>query len=169
MVAMTNEQQNSPSDDAVRAAMRAAARRIDSVSARLRIGGAIPADEYHRLAEAGVTHVVDLRESHEVDESRLSELAADRRHVPVPNHGAPTLQQLEDVSAWFADQGDDATLYVHCQGGFGRASTMVIGLLVQQGMAVSDAEAQVRAARPEIRLNDEQRAWLRAVEALRNP
>lgn len=164
---MTNEPQASTGDDAARAAMRAAARRIDRITDRLHIGGAIPADEYHRLAEAGVTHVVDLREAHEVDESRLAELSADRKHVPVPNHGAPTLQQLKDVGAWLAEQGDDATLYVHCQGGFGRASTMVIGLLVQQGTSVAEAEEQVRAARPEIRLNDEQRAWLRAVEARR--
>jgi protein-tyrosine phosphatase len=161
---MTNEQQ--PADPA-REAMRAAARRIDTVNPWLRIGGAIPADEFGRLAEAGVPHVIDLREEHEVDASRLDELPAARRHVPVANHAAPTHEQLQDLTAWIAEQDGQPTVYVHCQGGFGRASTMAIGLLVQQGISVEEAEQQVRTARPEIRLNDDQRAWLKSVEERR--
>ena len=45
---------------------------------------------------------------------------------------------------------------------------MAVGLLVAQGTALDDAIRQVREARPEMRLNDEQLAWLRTVEERRD-
>lgn len=159
---MTSEQ-----PDPVRAAMAAARGRIDHVNEWLRVGSAIPASEAARLEEAGVTHIVDLREATEFEPEQVAYPALDRQHVPVPNHGAPTLQQLEDVSQWLETQ-DAGGVYVHCAGGFGRAATMAVGLLVDRGATVEEAEAEVRAARPEIRLNDDQRDWLREVEARRS-
>lgn len=44
---------------------------------------------------------------------------------------------------------------------------MAVGLLVQQGTPLEEAIEKVRSARPEMRLNDEQLAWLRALEARR--
>lgn len=154
--------------DAQRDAMRAARNRIDHVNGWLRLGGAIPASEAERLQEAGVTRIVDLREADEFEAAQVDYPSIERRHVPVPNHGAPTLAQLQDVTEWLAQQGDENSVYVHCAGGFGRAATMAIGLLVQRGASVDEAEATVRAARPEIRINDDQRDWLRDVESLRS-
>lgn len=59
------EERREPShvpDDARREAMRAAARRIDRVNEWLQLGGALPPEEYGRLCQAGITHVVGLRE-----------------------------------------------------------------------------------------------------------
>jgi protein-tyrosine phosphatase len=157
--------------DEQRAAMRAAARRIDQVNSWLLVGGFVPAPEYGRLREAGVTHVVDLRESEELGEensppppTHLEELGISRAQVPVANGHAPTLDQLTEARSWLDAQGDDATLYVHCGGGFGRACTMAVGLLVDRGTSLDDALQQVREARPEMRINDEQLEWLRSVE-----
>jgi protein-tyrosine phosphatase len=144
--------------------MRAAARRIDRVNDWLHVGGAIPPEEYDRFGQAGITHVVDLREENEADPARLEVLGITRRHVPVPDRGAPTMEQLTEVVTWFDEQNGESAIYVHCGGGFGRAATMAVALLVQQGNALEMAVEQVRAARPEIRLNDDQLAWLRAVE-----
>ena len=44
---------------------------------------------------------------------------------------------------------------------------MSVALLVQKGATVDAAIEQVKAARPEIRLNEEQMTWLREVEARR--
>ena len=52
----------SAADDARRAAMRTASKRIDRVNEWLQLGGALPPEEYQRLRQVGVTHVVDLRE-----------------------------------------------------------------------------------------------------------
>lgn len=166
---VTNGQPAGEVDDARRARMAAASKRIDQVKHWLQVGGAIVPGDYERLRAAGVTHVVDLREDHEVDadSARLTELGIERKHVPVPNRHAPTTPQVLDVMEWFPAGNDNASLYVHCQGGFGRAGTMAVGLLVQSGLPLEQAEQEVRSVRPEISINDEQRAWLEGLEQQR--
>jgi protein-tyrosine phosphatase len=118
--------------------------------------------------------VVDLRQDEELGEDngppptlRLNELGISRWQVPVANGQAPTLEQLAEAQSWFDAQGDGATLYVHCGGGFGRACTLAVGLLVDRGASLDDALQQVRDARPEMRINEEQLEWLRSVEQRR--
>jgi protein-tyrosine phosphatase len=166
---MANEESNQPppSEDPQRVAMRAAAKRIERVTDWLHVGGALPPEEYGRLRDAGINHVVDLREEAAADTARLKELGILQRHVPVPNQSPPTIEQLSDVANWLSDQ-PRATVYVHCQGGFGRAATMAVGLLVFHGAAVDDAVEQARKVRPEIRLNAKQMAWLRFVALQRS-
>ena len=151
-------------DEARRAAMRAAARRIDRVNEWLHVGGALQPEEYERFLEARITHVVDLREEDIPGVERLLELGVTRRQVPVPNGSPPTLEQLVEVAGWFESQDDSCSLYVHCGGGFGRAATMAIGLLILGGAGFESALEQVRQVRPEIILNEEQVAWLRSIE-----
>jgi protein-tyrosine phosphatase len=147
--------------------MAAASKRIDRVQPWLQVGGAVPPEDYERLQAAGVTHVVDLREDHEVDadDARLRALGIERKQLPVPNRHAPTSEQVLEVLEWLPDDG--ASVYVHCQGGFGRAGTMTVGLLVQRGLTVDEAERRVRSIRPEININDVQRAWLEDLERTR--
>jgi protein-tyrosine phosphatase len=166
---MTNENTGGQSSDetARRAAMAAASKRIDRVRPWLQVGGALAPEDYERLQAAGVTHVVDLREDAEVDAGveQLATFGIERRQVPVPNRKAPTTQQVLEVLDWLPSDG--ASVYVHCQGGFGRAGTMAVGLLVQSGRTVEEAEREVRASRPEININDAQRAWLEELERSR--
>jgi protein-tyrosine phosphatase len=152
-----------PAGDPQREAMRAAAKRIDRVNGWLHVGGALSSDEYKRFQEAGITHVVDLREEAPSDNEHLQELGIERRHVPVPDRGPPTVEQLAEVASWLTEGDQGAQLYVHCKGGFGRAATMAVGLLILHGSAPDNAVEQVRLARPEMRLNEDQLAWLSAV------
>lgn len=164
---MTHEGPPPPSaEDAHREAMRAAIKRIDRVNDWLQLGGALPPEEYRRFRDAGITHVVDLREDAEVnvDLARLTELQITRLQVPVPNHGAPTIKQLLAIATWLDTKDETGEVYVHCGGGFGRAATMAVGLLIYSGARLDDAVQQVREARPEIRINADQLAWLRSVE-----
>jgi protein-tyrosine phosphatase len=153
-----------PPADPEREAHRAAAKRIDRVSEWLHVGGALSPDEYVRFRAAGITHIVDLREETLADARMLDELGIVCRHVPVPDRGPPSTQQLVAVAEWLDEQDPDARLYVHCKGGFGRAATMAVGLLVLRGSALDDAVEQVRRARPEMRLNPAQLEWLQTVE-----
>jgi protein-tyrosine phosphatase len=156
--------QTQPARDPAREANRAAAKRIDRVNDWLHVGGALPPDEYVRFRAAGITHIVDLREETLADARMLDELGIACRHVPVPDRGPPRTQQLVAVADWLDEQEPDARLYVHCKGGFGRAATMAVGLLVLRGSALDDAVEQVRRARPEMRLNPAQLEWLQTVE-----
>jgi len=155
-----------PSEDVRRAAMRAASRRIDRVNDRLHLGGAITAEEYRRFSDGGITHIVDLREDSEVDSdlARLREMNIEHLQVPVPNHGAPSTGQLQTLVEWLDSFAGEPVVYVHCGGGFGRAATMAVALLVQEGASVDAAIDQVRKARPEIRINDDQLKWLKEIE-----
>jgi protein-tyrosine phosphatase len=153
-----------------RARMRAAARRIDRVNDWLQVGGAIPVEEFERLQQAGVTRVLDLREEHEDPTpgiETLQELGISKMRVAVVNGSAPTLEQFDVAIDWLEGNEDDAALYVHCGGGFGRACTMAVGLLVHRGSSLDQALEQIRAARPEMRINDVQLEWLRSVEGRR--
>ena len=169
---MTNESGHSEQgDEARRAVMRAAARRIDRVNDWLQLGGFIPSGEYERCLDAGISHVIDMRETHELDDAnspppaeRLQELGIARREIPVPNGSAPSREQLREAAEWIQTQPERRSLYVHCGGGFARAATMTIGLLILEGSSFEDALQQVREARPEIIPNEEQVAWLRALE-----
>lgn len=163
---MTGQKSESPRlvTDPIQNPQRAAAKRIDRVNKWLHLGGALSSEEYARFREAGITHVVDLREAIPLDGDGLEQLGIARRHVPVPDGGPPRTEQLSEVAGWLAEQGQGARIYVHCKGGFGRAATMAVGLLVLRGIALNDAVEQVRTVRPEIRLNAEQLAWLHTVE-----
>lgn len=140
-----------------------AAAHIDRVLDWLQVGGAIVPDDYELLRDAGVTHVIDLREkpASQDDIDRLAALGIRRLHVPVADGHAPTGDQLRNVREWFAGEPEGSALYVHCQAGFGRAGTMAVGLLVDSGLPLEQAEHLVRSARPGITLNEEQRAWLK--------
>lgn len=141
--------------------------RIDRVNDWLYVGGAVPPEQYQRLVDLGIGRVIDLREEVPDEAGALDALGIERHHAPVINHLAPTDAQLEEVAASIATTAGDRPVYVHCAGGFGRATTMAVGLLVQQGTPLEEAIEKVRSARPEMRLNDEQLAWLRALEARR--
>lgn len=149
-------------------AMRLAIRRIDRVTDWLQLGGAVPPDEYDRFRRAGITHVVDLREENEADLERLEVLDISRRHVPVADFHAPALEQLLDVDQWFKPHRGSGCLYVHCGGGFGRAATLAVALLVLDSTALDAAIERVRGARPEIRITSQQLEWLQTVEPPRN-
>jgi protein-tyrosine phosphatase len=156
--------QAQPAAEPEREANRAAAKRIDRVNEWLHVGGALSPDEYARFRAAGITHIVDLREETLADTRMLEALGITCRHVPVPDRGPPSTEQLVAVADWLDEQDPDARMYVHCKGGFGRAATMAVGLLVLRGSGLDDAVEQVRQARPEMRLNPAQMEWLQRVE-----
>lgn len=154
-------------DDARRQAIRDAARRIDRVTERLYVGGAIPAGEYQRFVDAGITHLVDVREDSEIDAdlALLEQLEIARLQIPVINHTAPTDEQLSKVAAWVGPKDGGPVVYVHCGAGIGRAATIAVGILLHESVPLADAIEKVRKVRPEIHINDDQLDWLRTVEA----
>jgi hypothetical protein len=57
------------------------------------------------------------------------------------------------------------TIYIHCAQGRGRSAALAAALLIARGMAanVDEAEAALSRARPSVRLNSAQRAWVARV------
>jgi protein tyrosine phosphatase (PTP) superfamily phosphohydrolase (DUF442 family) len=167
--ARSREQSMSDSKDAKDGGPVPPAQRIDRVDDWLYVGGAVPPTDYHRLADVGVARVVDLREQVPDDLGALAALGIERHHAPVVNHTAPTDAQLEQIAAALGPPDADKPVYVHCAGGFGRATTMAVALLVREGVPLAEALARVKQARPETSINEEQMAWLRALETRHRP
>ncbi len=68
-------------------------------------------------------------------------------HLPVPDYGAPTLQQIEEFLAFIEVAEGDGAVAVHCFAGQGRTGTMLACALVDRGMTAEDAIRIVRAKR----------------------
>src|SRR5262249_53231389 len=78
-------------------------------------------------------------------------------HVPVPDMGAPTPDQLETcVSAIRRAHDRDMGVVVHCAAGLGRTGVIVASYFVAGGMTAADAVDRVRELRPGSIETDEQ-------------
>ena len=90
-----------------------------------------------------------------------------RRYLCLPTLDAsvpPETEFREFVQAILSESGPT---YVHCAEGHGRSGMVAAALLVSKGLAtdVEDAVAQLRKARPGIRLNDRQAALVARVSS----
>lgn len=156
-------------DDRKAAAQRAARHRIDRVNEWLQLGGAPAIEDYLRLVERGITHVIDLRQDGELnaDPGALESLGIAWRRLPVANHGVPEDSALAGTLAWLETASSPRQVYVHCVGGIGRGATIAAALLIFQGKPAAAAFDEVRRARPEVEISQAQATWLRFLEVAR--
>lgn len=111
------------------------------------------------LRRHGIEHVVNMRA--EFDDSARGLTLTGYCHLPTIDMTPPTIEQLrEGVRFIRAALSSGGKVYIHCLAGVGRAPSMAIAYLVSEGVPLSEASAQVRAARPFIDFTDEQLARL---------
>ena len=82
--------------------------------------------------------------------------------LPVPDGYPPTPEQL-DIGSAIINQAvsEGKNIYVHCKNGHARSPTMVASYLIRfKGMGVDDAIDMIKAKRPEIHVEDNQRQAL---------
>lgn len=85
--------------------------------------------------------------------------------LPVPDHEAPTICQLDIGTAVIAEaEAKKYHVYLHCKNGHGRSPTLAIAYFIRRGMRFEEAEAFVRSKRPEIMPTEAQRARLQEYE-----
>ncbi len=128
------------------------------------MGSAASAREAARLARDGIDRVVDLRE----EGANVSEWPPQIliSHIPMEDHGTPTIAALESVAVTVSDlvkQGHE--VLVHCYAGVERTPTVVCAALVMMGWSLSDAYQRVLEVRPEAAPTDGQLDVLRAWSA----
>ena len=115
-----------------------------------------------RLARDGIDCVVDLREEGAEVGHWPPEVLV--RHVPLVDHGTPTVAELHDAAATVSalvQQGHE--VLVHCHAGVERTPMVVCAALVMLGWSLTDAYQLVLEVRPEAAPTDGQLAVLRAL------
>lgn len=113
------------------------------------------------LLERGVTYDLSLEE----DRVDTPLGGAAYLWLPIKDEHAPTEQQFAmGVSFVEAAVQTGRRVYVHCKNGHGRAPTMVAAYFIKTGMSTEDALALIAEHRPEIHVNDVQRAALHTYE-----
>lgn len=94
------------------------------------------------------------------DLARVRALGFERHNIPVRDLHPPTVGQLEQFVKIVGALPPGAKTVVHCQGGIGRTGTVAAAYLIAKGMAVPEAIAYVRKARPHAVETPEQEAIL---------
>ncbi|MGI8657568.1 MAG: protein-tyrosine phosphatase family protein [Candidatus Limnocylindria bacterium] len=125
----------------------------------------LDASGYAHLADEGVTHVIDLRSEASDDPAVMRSLELAWRRVPIDDRSAPTNQQLAEINAWLDANDEQPVVYVHCEGGLGRAPTIATALLMQRGFTRAEAHRFILAVRSAASPTPDHDAWLSAMEA----
>ena len=134
------------------------------VTERIAVGGGIwNADNMAELAQAGITHIIDMQI--EFDDTPLaSEYGIEVLWNPTDDDFEAKPRELFQSGVDFAVKALDqpaAKLYVHCAAGVHRAPMMMLALLASMGWGMWDAIRTIQKKRPVADFAD---VYVRSVE-----
>ncbi len=118
-----------------------------------------------RLEQLGITGSVNLRI--EFDDRVHGLSLREYCYIPIINDHAPTLAQLSQGVAfvrWIV--AEKGKVYIHCQGGLGRAPTMAAAYFISQGFTLNEAVRLIKQVRPFIEIKPSQMEQLERFEAM---
>jgi len=114
------------------------------VTSSLAVGGRVREEDIERLAQAGVTRVIDTRSEYRDDEAALNRSGIQLLYVPTPDTQPLTVEDLLTASAWALEQiRAGQRVLIHCEHGVGRSVLLTCAVLVRDGYS---AEAALRLA-----------------------
>jgi hypothetical protein len=137
-------------DHFVRIVTGAPIQSVSQITPQLHVGGQYRRRGWSRLAERGITAVVNLRI--EFDNAAVGIAPPRYLYLPTIDDEPPTLEQLREGCTFIAEEiAQGGGVYIHCGAGIGRAPTTAAAYLVSTGLTPDQAWARIRAARPFIR------------------
>lgn len=88
-------------------------------------------------------------------------------YIPVINEHAPSLEQLQQGISFIQQEiANGKKIYIHCQGGLGRAPTFAAAYLISQGLTTNEAIEKIQLIRPFIDIKPGQKEQLQKYETL---
>lgn len=121
-------------------------------------------DDLLFLRRTGIERIVSLT-MEPLDAYQVERFSMEVVHLPVPDGGAPTLEQIEEFNAlvtrWLRS---GKKVVVHCGAGYGRSGTMLACYLVGTGCTSEQAIRRVRRFRPQSIETAEQEACIAGYE-----
>jgi len=115
------------------------------------------------LAKRGIDSTINMRI--EFDDTEHGLHFEQHRHFPTVNDTAPSLDHLLEGIEFIKEvhQGG-GKVYIHCEGGMGRAPSMAAAYLMYRGMGMQEAIDFLTNKRPFVRLVPEQIEQLKRLE-----
>ena len=118
------------------------------VTDSLAVGGRVREDDIERLAQSGVTRVVDTRAEYKDDEAALNRANIQLLYLPTPDTQPLTIEQLLEGTAWVLEQiRAGEKVLIHCAHGVGRSVLLTAASLVRDGYSTEDALRLVETKR----------------------
>lgn len=135
---------------------------ISWINDSLAVSGAFLDDDIPYLKREGVDAIVDLRREFCDNAERIRKCGMEFLHVAVDDCYCPSFDQLEEVLNFAGPILDDGKgLLVHCQNGCGRSPLVIVAILVDRGMNVSDAVSLVQDKHPRTGFTEHQERFIR--------
>lgn len=135
------------------------------ITPHLAVGGRILPADISRLAQTGITRVVDTRSEHKDDAEALAGAGIELLYLPTPDTYPLTVEQLQQGSRWINEQiAQHERVLVHCEHGVGRSVLLTAAALVAGGMSANDAIELVQSRRWQAAPNHRQMQRLQEFE-----
>ncbi len=137
------------------------------VTDTLAVGGRVRPEDIHRLAQAGVSAVVDTRSEHQDDEKAMAAEGIALLLLPTLDTYPLSIEQLQEGATWVNEQiAQGKRVLIHCEHGVGRSVLLTAAVLVQQGMGADEALALVQQRRWQAAPNHRQTKRLQEFERM---
>nr|XP_054757553.1 dual specificity protein phosphatase 3-like [Lytechinus pictus] len=130
---------------------------VNEVYDRVFVGGEEIARDLNKLADLGITHVLNCAEGparmFRVDTNQAYYVDANIKYcgLPVSDEPRANLRQHFGTAVQFIDEGlaqQEAKVLIHCVVGFSRSATVAIAyLMIRRGMTAQEATRAVRKNR----------------------
>ena len=132
---------------------------------RFELSNTLLVQDLEFVQQQGVDTIVSLTET-PLDEEALEAFNFEVLHMPVADRHAPTLEQVDEYTAYVDEQlGAGRSVMVHCLGGYGRTGTMLVNYLIHCGAKADEALPEMRRLRPRSVETEEQEEAIFAYEA----
>lgn len=127
------------------------------VTDMLAVGGSYRVRDIRRLAEIGITAVIDSRSEASDDEAELARQGIRLLRLPAPDRYALSLEQLQQGAGWAVERLNEGhKVFVHCEHGVGRGPLLGAAVLVALGYSAQQALRLLRVKRWQAAPNDRQ-------------